>query len=113
VHEVEADGASGLAAVGGELEPELGAFFPVGQEQEAGEGQGAAGVAGGVDAGDAPGGVDVVEDALAQGAQFVCGPPVQQRRLRADQWVKAIDLARSFWASRAVRRSLSAAWIAV
>jgi transposase len=47
VHEVEADGAGGLAAAGGELEPELGAFFAVGQELETGERQGAAGVASG------------------------------------------------------------------
>jgi hypothetical protein len=66
MQEVQADGAGGLAAAGGELKPELSAFVPIGQDQEAGEGQGAAGVAGGVEAGDAAGGVGVVEDALAQ-----------------------------------------------
>jgi hypothetical protein len=81
VHEVEADGAGGLAAAGGELRPELGAFFAVGQEQEAGEGQGASGVAGGVEAGDAPEDFGVVEGPVAQGAQLVCGSLVQHHRL--------------------------------
>jgi hypothetical protein len=72
VEEVEADGGAGVAGAGGELPPELGSFLDPGEDEEAGEGECAAGVAGGVEAGDAPGGVGVVDDALAQGAEVAC-----------------------------------------